>query len=183
MEQELARLNDSYLELQQRIDSTGRGCNNIPAIQPVINKQLSLLTASYGMRIHPFYKTLQAHQGVDYTIPEGSRVFATADGRVSDVVRRNSTQGLTVVIDHGNGYTTSYSHLSKSNVSKGQQVRRGDIIALSGDTGLSLSPHLHYEVRHNGMRVDPIHYFFMELSPAEYQRIMRIAQSGMQSFD
>lgn len=179
----LTKLNESYLELQRLLDTVGDGRNRIPAIQPVINQQLTLLTASYGMRIHPFYKTLQAHQGVDYTIPEGSRVFATADGRVSDVMRRNSTQGLTVVIDHGNGYTTSYSHLSKSNVTKGQQVRRGDIIALSGDTGLSLSPHLHYEVRHNGMRVDPIHYFFMELSPAEYQRIMRIAQSGMQSFD
>ena len=119
MERSLAHLNESYQTLQQRIDSTGSGCDNIPAIQPVINKQLSLLTASYGMRIHPFYKTLQAHQGVDYTIPEGSRVFATADGRVSDVMRRNSTQGLTVVIDHGNGYTTSYSHLSKSNVTKG----------------------------------------------------------------
>ena len=179
------RDNEKELDYEQTLTrpTTGSGCDNIPAIQPVINKQLSLLTASYGMRIHPFYKTLQAHQGVDYTIPEGSRVFATADGRVSDVMRRNSTQGLTVVIDHGNGYTTSYSHLSKSNVTKGQQVRRGDIIALSGDTGLSLSPHLHYEVRHNGMRVDPIHYFFMELSPAEYQRIMRIAQSGMQSFD
>ena len=179
----LTKLNESYLELQRLLDTVGDGRNRIPAIQPVINQQLTLLTASYGMRIHPFYKTLQAHQGVDYTIPEGSRVFATADGRVSDVMRRNSTQGLTVVIDHGNGYTTSYSHLSKSNVTKGQQVRRGDIIALSGDTGLSLSPHLHYEVRHNGMRVDPIHYFFMELSPTEYQRLIRIAQTGMQAFD
>jgi murein DD-endopeptidase MepM/ murein hydrolase activator NlpD len=157
--------------------------NNIPAIQPVINKQLTLLTASYGMRIHPFYKTLQSHQGVDYTIPEGSRVFATADGVVRDVALRNSTSGQTVVIDHGNGYETSYSHLSKINVRKGQRVSRGEIIALSGDTGLSLSPHLHYEVRLNGMRVDPIHYFFMELTPTEYQRLMRIAQSGMQSFD
>lgn len=96
---------------------------------------------------------------------------------------RHSTQGQTVVIDHGNGYQTQYSHLSKINVRRGQQVRRGDIIALSGDTGLSLAPHLHYEVRLNGMRVDPIHYFFMELSPTEYQRMIRIAQSGMQSFD
>ena len=143
----------------------------------------TLLTASYSMRIHPFYKTLQSHQGVDYTIPEGSSVFATADGVVRDVATRNSTHGLTVVIDHGNGYETSYSHLSKTNVRRGQQVRRGDIIALSGDTGLSLSPHLHYEVRHNGMRVDPIHYFFMELSPTEYQRLIRIAQTGMQAFD
>ena len=152
MERQLETLNASYLELQARIDTAGRRCDNIPSIQPVINKQLTLLTASYGMRIHPFYK-------------------------------RNSTQGQTVVIDHGNGYETSYSHLSKINVRKGQTVRRGDIIALSGDTGLSLAPHLHYEVRLDGMRVDPIHYFFMELTPTEYQRLMRIAQTGMQSFD
>ena len=135
------------------------------------------------MRSHPSDKTLRSHQGGDYTIPEGSRVFATADGTVREVAQRNSTSGQTVVIDHGNGYETSYNHLSKINVRKGQQVRRGDIIALSGDTGLSLAPHLHYEVRYNGMRVDPIHYCFMELSPTEYQRLMRIAQSGMQSFD
>ena len=179
----LTKLNESYLELQRLLDTVGDGRNRIPAIQPVINQQLTLLTASYGMRIHPFYRTLQSHQGVDYTVPEGSRVFATADGTVREVAQRNSTSGQTVVIDHGNGYETSYNHLSKINVRKGQQVRRGDIIALSGDTGLSLAPHLHYEVRYNGMRVDPIHYFFMELSPTEYQRLMRIAQSGMQSFD
>ena len=175
METRLDELNDTYLDLQARIDSAGSRCDNIPSIQPVINKQLTLLTASYGMRIHPFYKTLQSHQGVDYTIPEGSRVFATADGTVREVAQRNSTSGQTVVIDHGNGYETSYNHLSKINVRKGQQVRRGDIIALSGDTGLSLAPHLHYEVRYNGMRVDPIHYFFMELSPTEYQRLMRLS--------
>ena len=179
----LSELNDTYLAIQHQVDSIGRRCNGIPAIQPVINKKLTLLTASYGMRIHPFYKTLQAHQGVDYTVPEGSRVFATADGVVRDVAMRNSTSGQTVVIDHGNGYETSYSHLSKAHVRKGQRVHRGDIIALSGDTGLSLAPHLHYEVRYHGMRVDPIHYFFMELTPSEYQRIIRIAQSGMQSLD
>ncbi len=183
METQLEQLNATYLSLQGRIDSVGRTCNNIPSIQPVINKQLTLLTASYGMRYHPFFKTLQSHQGVDYTIPEGSSVFATADGVVKDVAERNSTSGQTVTIDHGNGYETSYAHLSTINVRRGQQVRRGDIIALSGDTGLSLAPHLHYEIRHNGMRVDPIHYFFVELSPTEYQRMIRIAQSGMQSFD
>lgn len=176
-------LEESYRTMQAAIDSAGTQRNAIPSIQPVINPQLTLLTASYGMRIHPFYKTLQSHQGVDYTIPEGSRVFATADGTIKDVAQRNSTSGLTVIIDHGNGYETTYAHLSKVNVQRGQRVRRGDIIALSGNTGLSLAPHLHYEVRHNGMRVDPIHYFFMELTPADYQRIIRIAQSGMQSFD
>ena len=183
LESGMQLLGDSYLDLQTRIDSAGTRNNNIPAIQPVINKQLTLLTASYGMRIHPFYKTLQSHQGVDYTVPEGSSVFATADGTVKEVADRNSTQGRTVVIDHGNGYETSYSHLSQIHVKKGEHVRRGDIIARSGDTGLSLAPHLHYEVRYNGMRIDPIHYFFMELTPSEYQRMIRIAQSGMQSFD
>ncbi len=178
----LTKLNESYLELQRLLDTVGDGRNRIPAIQPVINQQLTLLTASYGMRIHPFYRTLQSHQGVDYTVPEGSRVFATADGRVKEIASR-STAGRTIVIDHGNGYETSYSHLLAVNVRRGQEVRRGDIIGLSGNTGLSIAPHLHYEVRHNGMRVDPIHYFFMELSPVEYQRIIRIAQSGMQSFD
>lgn len=183
LERSFEELNESYAALNAEIEAVGEGADRIPAIQPVINPQLSLLTTSYGMRIHPFYKTLYAHQGVDYAIPEGSRVFATADGTVREVSHRNSTSGQTVVIDHGNGYETSYSHLSKITVRKGQSVHRGDIIALTGDTGLSLAPHLHYEVRLNGMRVDPIHYFFMELAPAEYQRLLRIAQSGMQAFD
>lgn len=183
LEEQLGKLNDTYVALQEQIDEAGPACSNIPAIQPVINKQLTLLTASYGMRFHPFYKTLKSHQGVDYTVPEGSRVFATADGVVRDVSERNSTSGRAIVIDHGNGYETSYSHLALTNVTKGQRVRRGDIIARSGNTGLSLAPHLHYEVRFNGVRVDPIHYFFMELTPTEYRRLMHIAQSGMQSFD
>ncbi len=183
MERQLSQLGESYRALQRQIDPAGEGRNRIPAIQPVINKQLSLLTASYGMRIHPFYKTLQSHQGVDYTVPEGSSVFATADGVVRETATRTSTSGKSVVIDHGNGYETRYAHLAEINVQKGQRVRRGDIIALTGNTGLSLAPHLHYEVRYEGMRVDPVHYFFMELSPAEYRRIIRIAQSGMQSFD
>ena len=97
----LTKLNESYLELQRLLDTVGDGRNRIPAIQPVINQQLTLLTASYGMRIHPFYRTLQSHQGVDYTVPEGSRVFATADGRVKEIATR-STAGRTIVIDHGN---------------------------------------------------------------------------------
>jgi len=183
LDKNLAALTGSYSKLGEKIEAAGERRNCIPAIQPVINDELTLLTASYGMRIHPFFKTLASHQGVDYTVPEGTRVFATADGRVSEVATRNTTSGQTLVIDHGNGYRTSYSHLSKVYVSKGASVRRGDIIALSGNTGLSLAPHLHYEVRYNGMRVDPIHYFFMELSPDQYRRIMQIAQSGMQSFD
>ena len=183
MEKNSEALTESYRNLIYKTHNIGDRRNHIPAIQPVINDELTLLTASYGMRIHPFFKTLASHQGVDYTVPEGTRIFATADGRVSEVALRNSASGQTLVIDHGNGYTTSYSHLSKIYVKRGTTVRRGDIIALSGNTGLSLAPHLHYEVCYNGMRVDPIHYFFMELSPDQYYRIMQIAQSGMQSFD
>lgn len=169
--------------LEQAADSLKNRIDNIPSIQPVINKDLTLLTASYGMRIHPFYKTLTAHQGVDYTVGEGSRVFATADGRVKSVVTQRTSSGNTLVIEHGNGYETVYSHLNKIYVKKGDRVKRGDIIAQSGNTGLSLAPHLHYEIRHNGMRVDPIHYFFMELDYKDYQKIIKIAQTGMQSFD
>lgn len=183
LEKRMTELKNSHSALVDKLEKNVNKANYIPAIQPIINKELTLLTASYGLRIHPFYKSLTSHQGVDYTVPEGSRVFATADGTVSDVISRRTSSGQTVVISHENGYVTSYSHLSKINVSKGQRVKRGDIIALSGNTGLSLAPHLHYEVKHNDMRVDPIHYFFMELSPAEYQRIIKIAQSGMQSFD
>ncbi len=156
--------------------------NRIPAIQPVINDNLTFLTASFGMRIHPFYRSLTQHNGVDFTVPENSRVFATADGRVSDVSRL-STSGVTVTIDHGNGYKTRYCHLDKTLVRKGQAVNRGDIIALSGNTGLSLLPHLHYEVIRDGKPVDPLHYFFLELTPAQYRQLIRIARSGMQSFD
>ncbi len=155
----------------------------IPAIQPILNPGLTLLTASFGLRIQPFSKKLASHTGVDYTVPEGSRVFATADGRVKDVMRSNSSSGLSIVIDHGGEYETQYSHLARANVARGETVERGDIIGLTGNTGLSLSPHLHYEVRHDGMPVDPIHYFFMELGPSDYRRIRRIARSGMQSFD
>jgi murein DD-endopeptidase MepM/ murein hydrolase activator NlpD len=183
LEHKMESLEKSYATLGEELQKVGRKRDNIPSIQPVTNHELTLLTAAYGTLMHPFYRTLQSHQGVDYAVPEGTRIFATADGVVKEVKGKNSTSGITVVIDHRNGYTTSYSHLQSVKVKRGQRVQRGDIIALSGNSGLSLAPHLHYEVRYNDMRVDPIHYFFMELTPDEYQRIMRIAQSGMQSFD
>ena len=183
LERKMMALESSYSTLDGELQILGTSRNNIPSIQPVTNHELTLLTAAYGTLMHPFYRTLQEHQGVDYAVPEGTRIFATADGVVKEVKGKNSTSGITVVIDHRNGYTTSYSHLQSVKVKRGRKVQRGDIIALSGNSGLSLAPHLHYEVRYNGMRVNPIHYFFMELTSDEYQRIMRIAQSGMQSFD
>lgn len=183
LEQQLSNVEAAWQTIRERGESMNGKGNNIPSIQPVINKQLTLLTAGYGTILNPFYRTLKSHQGVDYTVAEGSSIFATADGTVKEISDKSSTLGKTIVIDHGNGYQTSYSHLLSVLVTRGQKVQRGDVIARSGNSGLSLAPHLHYEVRYNGIRIDPIHYFFMELSPDEYQRMIRIAQSGMQSFD
>ena len=155
----------------------------VPAIQPVNNRQLTLLAAGKKPLINPFHRTMREHHGVDYLVPEGTAVFATADGVIKSLSEKNSSHGKAITIDHGNGYETSYSHLLDIRVRKGQKVKRGDIIALSGNSGLSFVPHLHYEVRFRDTRVDPVHYFFLELSPEEYQRIIRIALSSMQSFD
>jgi murein DD-endopeptidase MepM/ murein hydrolase activator NlpD len=183
LDRKTAQVEASVALMERNAEAAEGAVRYIPAIQPILNPGLTLLTASFGLRIQPFSKQLASHTGVDYTVPEGSRVFATAYGRVKDVMRSNSSSGLSIVIDHGGEYETRYNHLSRANVARGQTVKRGDIIGLTGNSGLSLSPHLHYEVRHDGLPVDPIHYFFMELGPPDYRRMRQIARSGMQSFD
>ncbi|MFR9669292.1 MAG: M23 family metallopeptidase [Rikenellaceae bacterium] len=177
------QIEQSYKQMILKVDSIGVDARKIPSIQPVANSSLNKLIASYGVCMHPFYRTMKMHEGVDYLLPEGTRVFATADGVVEATSNLNSTSGKTITINHGNGYRTIYKHLNSINVRKKQRVKRGDIIALSGNSGLSLSPHLHYEIRYNEQSVDPIHYFFLELTPEEYQQIQKIAQSRRQSFD
>lgn len=170
-------------DMKYNISTDALSIDCVPAIQPVNNRQLTLLAAGKKPLINPFHRTMREHHGVDYLIPEGTAVFATADGVVKNLSEKNTTHGKAITLDHGNGYETSYSHLLDIRVRKGQKVKRGDIIALSGNSGLSFAPHLHYEVRFRDTRVDPVHYFFLELSPEEYQRIIRIALSSMQSFD
>ena len=182
-ERAIKNLNDSYDALQLAIDNNSLVYNNIPAIQPINNRQLTLLAAGKKPLINPFHRIEQEHHGIDYLITEGTPVYATADGVIESIAEKNSSHGKTITINHGNGYQTSYSHLSDIQVKKGNKVKRGDIIAHSGNSGLSFAPHLHYEVILNGNRVDPIHYFFMELGPEEYKRIKQIAISSMQSFD
>ena len=182
-EQEKDILTCSYEDMMYAYQTTTLSIDCIPAIQPVNNRQLTLLAAGKKPLINPFHRTMREHHGVDYLVPEGTPIFATADGIVQTLSEKNTTHGKAITIDHGNGYQTSYSHLLDIRVKKGQRVKRGDIIALSGNSGLSFAPHLHYEVIFNGMRVDPVHYFFMELNAEEYQRIIRIALSSMQSFD
>lgn len=183
LEREYDKLTRSHDDLRYYISNNAESINYIPAIQPVNNRQLTLLAAGKKPLINPFHRAMREHHGVDYLVPEGTAVFATADGVVKSLSEKNSTHGKAITIDHGNGYQTAYSHLLDIRVSKGESVKRGDIIALSGNSGLSFAPHLHYEVIYNDMRVDPIHYLFLELSPEEYQRIIRIALGSMQSFD
>lgn len=168
---------------QERVAKNVQQALSIPAIQPVDNKQLTLLTASFGERVHPFFKTMTQHNGVDYSVPEGTAVFATADGTVRSLQTRGQTSGLTMVIDHGNGYETVYSHLGKVVARPGSHVNRGDIVAFSGNSGLSFAPHLHYEVHYRGKPVDPINYFFMELDMPSMRKLKDISRMGMQSFD
>lgn len=183
VQQQTGRLVKSYEEFGDAVVNDYMTLRCVPSIQPVNNSRLTLLASGKKPLINPFHRTMTEHHGVDYLVPEGTAVFATADGRVDNLSEKNSTNGKAITIDHGNGYKTTYSHLLDIRVAEGERVKRGDIIALSGNSGLSFAPHLHYEVSLYGTRVDPVHYFFMELSADDYQRIIRIALSSMQSFD
>lgn len=179
----MSAMTGNLKDLQQKIEERGLEMNDIPSIQPVIGKEMTSIATSIGMRLHPFYKTMVQHNGIDYAVPEGSRVFATADGTVKTVKTTRTSTGISIVISHPDGYETYYNNLSKAIARVGTKVRRGDIIALSGNTGLSLAPHLHYEVRLNGKPVDPVNYFFYELNPAGYAKMQSLAAVGMQSLD
>ena len=182
-QQQESKMLEAFDVMRSGLSDLGTSIENIPAIQPVNNRHLTLLAAGKKPLINPFYRAMHEHHGIDYLVSEGTPVFATADGKIKSLSEKNSSHGKAITIDHGNGYQTSYSHLLDIRVKKGQKVKRGDIIALSGNTGLSFAPHLHYEVIYNDTRVVPIHYFLLWLSPEEYQRIIRIALSSMQSFD
>ena len=155
---------------------------NIPAIQPVMNKDLKRVASGYGMRIDPVYHVRKFHQGMDFTAPTGTDIYATGNAKV---VFSGWKQGYgnTVILDHGFGYQTLYAHLFKSLVREGQRVRRYDVIALVGNTGKSTGPHLHYEVRLHGKPVDPRNYYFYDLSPEEYDKMIQLSNNFGQMLD
>lgn len=148
----------------------------IPAIQPVLNKDLKRMASGYGIRIDPVYHVKKFHQGIDFAAPIGTDIMAPGDGKVTFVGWKQG-YGNTVIINHGYGYSTLYGHLYKSVVTVGQKVKRGDIIALVGSTGKSTGPHLHYEVRVNDRPVDPRNYFFYDLDPEAYDRMIQITNN------
>jgi murein DD-endopeptidase MepM/ murein hydrolase activator NlpD len=155
----------------------------IPAILPISNKDLTRTASGYGLRIHPFYKITKFHYGMDFTAPSGTDVYASGDGVVVDVQLTQRGLGNHIIIDHGYGYTSIYAHLLSSNVIKGQKVQRGDVIGFVGSTGMSWAPHLHYEIKINGVNVDPVNYYFNDLTAEEYEKIIEIASKTGQSFD
>jgi hypothetical protein len=166
-----------------KINADKEKFKNIPAIQPIENKDLKYNSASVGVKIHPFYRIAKIHTGIDYTVPTGTRVFATANGVVEDIIVDDASKGNAIFIDHGNGYKTVYAHLDKILVAKGAVVKRGKTIALSGDTGLSIFPHLHYEVWKNGKFINPINCFFGELSPTQLRKMKNMSSNIGQSLD
>jgi murein DD-endopeptidase MepM/ murein hydrolase activator NlpD len=153
----------------------------IPAIQPVANKQLIALASGFGWRIHPIYKVKKMHTGIDFAAAIGTPIYATADGSIDKVDVSFSGYGKVIEIDHGFGYRTRYAHMHGFAVRQGQKVKRGDLIGYVGDTGLSTAPHLHYEVFVNGIHANPVHYFFNDLNPAEYEKIIELASIENQS--
>ncbi len=156
---------------------------SIPAIQPVNNKDLKRLSSFYGYRIDPVYKIKKFHQGVDFSAPKGTPVYATGEGRVIKAKHSRRGYGNQIEIDHGYGYITFYAHLNSFNVKKGDKVKRGQIIGYIGNTGKSTAPHLHYEVRKNNHTVNPIYYFFNDLTPEEYDKLLDLSKLPNQSLD
>lgn len=173
----------SYKELATLASHKESYLASIPAIQPVSNKQLKRIASGFGYRIDPFYRTPKLHAGIDFTAPRGSAIYATADGTIQSVVRKKWGYGLHIVINHGNGYTTLYGHMSKTMVRAGQKVKRGQRIGSVGSTGKSTAPHLHYEVKKNGAHQNPAFYFFNDLTDAEYELMLKQASAPNKSFD
>jgi murein DD-endopeptidase MepM/ murein hydrolase activator NlpD len=155
----------------------------IPAIQPVSDKNLTRIASGFGTRIDPVYKVPKFHAGLDFTAPIGTPIYATADGVVTDAGFNEGGYGNRVVINHGFGYETLYGHMYKVKAKINQKVKRGEVIGYVGSTGKSTGPHCHYEVHRNGTPVDPVYYFYNDLTPEQYDRLLKLAQTANQSFD
>ena len=173
----------SFTTIEKLIDRKEDLLLAIPAIQPVSNKDLERIASGFGYRIDPVYKIPKIHAGLDFTAPTGTPIYATADGTVSKAEFNNGGYGNHVVINHGFGYETLYGHMVRMKARVGQKVKRGEIIGWVGNTGKSTGPHCHYEVHKNGEPVDPVYYFYNDLTPEQYDRLLKLAATRNQSFD
>ncbi|HLT41102.1 MAG TPA: M23 family metallopeptidase [Sphingobacteriaceae bacterium] len=172
----------SYEELMDLAKSKSEMMASIPAISPINSKNLHKGISGFGSRVHPVYKIKKNHMGIDFASPTGTPIYATGDGKVVQSGRERG-YGNMVKIDHGHGYETLYGHMSKIKVRKGQKIKRGEVIGHVGNTGISTGPHLHYEVIKNKKPVNPINFFYNDLTPSEYLAMTEAASQVNQSFD
>lgn len=156
---------------------------SIPSIMPLKSEDLKRISSGFGVRMHPILKIRKMHEGQDFTAPTGTQIFVTGNGVVSEVEKKRFGFGFHVIVDHGYGYKTIYAHMSRISVRKGQKVNRGDVLGLVGNTGSSTAPHLHYEVVKNGVKIDPVNYYYQDLSPDQFQQIINLSDQPIQSFD
>jgi hypothetical protein len=173
----------SYDEVLKLAMQKEKMLESIPSIQPVSNRDLKRTASGWGFRIHPIYKIRKFHYGMDFTASIGTDVYVTGDGVVKEVTTEHSGYGRMILVDHGFGYQTLYGHLSNFNVKPGQKVKRGEVIGFVGSSGTSTSPHLHYEVHKNGEPVNPQFFYYMDLTPKEYEKMIAISSNMGQSFD
>ena len=174
---------NSYKQIEKLISNQDQKLTSIPAIQPVSNKELTRITSGFGMRIHPIYGIAKMHNGLDFTAPQGTPIYATGDGLVIAAGASTGT-GNHVIINHGYGYESEYMHMVRIKVREGVRVKRGQIIGWVGNTGASTGPHCHYEVHINGRPVDPVYFFYNDLNSEQYDRLLKIAAVGSaKSFD
>ncbi len=175
--------NVSYNDINDMLKNKQKLLAAIPAIQPVSNKTLTRIASGFGTRIDPVYKVAKFHAGLDFATPQGTPIYATADGRVTEADFNAGGYGNHVVINHGFGYETLYGHMYSMKVHKGQLVKRGEVIGYVGSTGKSTGPHCHYEVHKNGQPIDPVYFFYNDLTPEQYDRILKQAAASNQSLD
>ncbi|HNP20701.1 MAG TPA: M23 family metallopeptidase [Panacibacter sp.] len=173
----------SFNEIDGMIRNKEKLLAAIPAIQPVSNKDLTRIASGFGYRIDPVYKVTKFHAGLDFTAPQGTPIYATADGVVKEANYNAGGFGNHVVINHGYGYETLYGHMVRIKARLGQTVKRGEVIGYVGSTGKSTGPHCHYEVHKGGQPVDPVYFFYNDLTPEQYDRLLKLAAAGNQSFD
>lgn len=173
----------SFDEIYNLAKDKSKMLSSIPAIMPVRGTEIYRISSYFGHRMDPFYKVDKFHGGLDYSAPVGTPVYVTGDGVVEKVVKSQKGYGNFIIVDHGYGYKTRYAHLNTMKVKVKEKVSRGQEIATIGNTGKSTAPHLHYEVIKNNRAVDPIHFFFNDLTPEEYENILDLSQYPSQSMD
>lgn len=173
----------SYSQITEFIKNKEQLLAATPAIQPVSNSELKRVASGFGYRIDPIYKTTRFHAGLDFTAPQGTPIYATANGVVKIAGNMGNGYGNHVIINHGYGYETVYGHMFKVKSRPGQRVKRGEIIGYVGSTGKSTGPHCHYEVHKNGRPIDPVYFFYNDLTPEQFDRILKMAAATNQSFD